>query len=477
MIPDSLTIGGEERVDLLQASTLEITDELNARNICRLTLIDTRGWYRPAIGQTLVVRHMGETIFAGTIDRLKESRAAGTNALTLELDAVDYNQIADRHLVAEVYDDQTMKQIVQDIVTEHLAADGVSLAPDFPDGPTIEHLPFNYLDAGRCFNELSEITGYFWNIGYDKVLRFIDRTTMQAPHELITDNGVALADSVSVERSRDRYRNDQVVRGGQAVTESVVVEELHGDGKQTTFTVALPIAEQPVIKVNGVAKTVGIREVDATFDWYWQEGDEQLSQDTGGTRLTASDTLRVEYIGYTPLVTAAQDRDAIAERISVEGGSGIYQAIEDNEEITRLNLGNDKAIGLLKRFGAIEAKLTFATRKTGFAAGQLLRVYVPEHGLDGEYLISSVRFRERDLTEFHYEITAVEGDAVEGWVAFFSKLMQAGRKHVIRPNEVVNLLRAFREPLTVSEAASTVTGTADPAKVGDKLWSGLVGAG
>ncbi len=414
-------------------------------------------------------------VFHGTIDSFTERNArnvANNPVLEYTLRAVDFNQLADRHLVAEVYDNQTMKQIVQDVITDHLADEAVTLDPACPDGPVIDHIPFNYHAASKVFDELSDLTGYFWNIDYDKVLRFIDRTTMTAPVVLDQNAGTDLAYSLAIDRTREQYRNQQYIRGGLTITETALVEEEKGDGVKTVFKTSLPVAKVPTIKVNGVAQTVGIRQVETGKQWYWQEESTEISQDPSGTKLTASDTWRIEYFGYFPFITAGRDQLGVNERIAVEGGSGLYEHIEDHEDITKAELGRDKSEGLLKRFGRIEIKFTFTSRVSGWRAGQLLTVSRAEHGLTGTFLLSAVTFQHFIRNEYRYVITAVAGDAVESWVAFFKRLAQAGRRIVRRPNEVVNLLRLFPESIGVSEtfsSASTGTICGKVSKPGDPI--------
>jgi hypothetical protein len=63
-----------------------------------------------------------------------------------------------------------------------------------------------------------------------------------------------------------------------------------------------------------------------------------------------------------------------------------------------------------------------------------------------------ISLRHIGLNEYHIDVDAVAGDAVESWVAFFTALMDAGRRIVRRPNEVINLVRFYPEPLTIAES-------------------------
>lgn len=455
----SLLINDVERVGLLRAGTLSIQAALNGRNTCRCALRDPSVTVHPAVGQTIEVRDGATTVFKGTLDRIRERMAAAATMLLVELEAVDFNQLADRHIVAELYENLTMKQIVEDIRVEHLAADGVTLDPAFPDGPVFERIPFDHVPVSQAFTELSEMTGFAWDIGYDKVLRFIDRSTMTAPQSLEASAPVWLDESLEVEHTRERYRNEQIIRGGVTVTDTAITKTFHGDGATQQFTLDLDVDAVVSITVNGVSKTFGVRGVDTGKDWYYQRGDKVISQDASGTKLTASDTLVVSYFGQFPLRVALLDTVRVSERQAVEGGSGLYTAIEDFEDIDRLTLARDRAEGLIRRFGSIDTRVTFVTRSGGWQPGQLIAtVNVPQHGLSSSLLVSEVELADQDGVELRTRITAVSGLAVESWVEFFTRLAQGGRRKAIRENEVLHLVRAFGELMNASETFAAATG-------------------
>lgn len=456
-VPDSLLVNAVERKGLLRPSSLRITDELNGRNECQFDLVQKTASVVLQIGEVVEVKLSATTIFKGTIESLDEVRSAGTVNHRYAVKCVDFNQLADRHLVAEIYESLTMKQIVDDIRTDHLAVEGVTLDPSFPDGPTLERIPFDHVSVAEAFDELSEISGFFWNIGYDKVLRFIDRTTMVAPKNIDSTVGGYLADTLTVNRTRSRYRNSQFLRGGLTVTETSLTETFAGDGETKSFPLSLQVDSIVSIKVNAVAKTVGIRGVDTGKDWYYQVEDNIISQDNGGTALAGgspADVLEVIYFGQFPLRVAATDTDKVAERAAIEGGSGLYEMIEDFEDIDRLSLGRERALGLIARFGDIEQIVELRDRTSGWQAGQLLTVSIPEHNISGNFMVASVEFEERELQEFWYSLRLVQGAAVEGWVEFFKKLARDGRRKAIRPNEILHLIRAFSERALADETFS-----------------------
>ncbi|WP_447978072.1 hypothetical protein [Candidatus Nitrospira bockiana] len=396
-------------------------------------------------------------LFAGTLDRVTKERPAGGAIVYYRCEAVDWHQLADRRLLAKEYVEQSADAIVKDVVQQLLAAEGVKAAAFVESAPTIPKYLAPYLTASEIFQELAELVGYSWYIDGEKRVHFFPRETNRAAFDLASDNGSFLAGSLSEETTREQYRNVQWVRGGEDISDTLT-EEFAGDGKTRTFGVSLPIAEVPTIKVNGVVKTVGIRSVDTAKDWYWQEGSEDVSQDTSGPVLTAGDTLRVEFKGLFPVIVTGQNDDEVAARAGVEGGTGLYESIEDDQKLDG-QAALDKVQALLRKYGVIPSTVTYETDSSGLAAGQIQTITLPEYNVSGDWLITEVSATDLSGQRIRYSVTAVDGEDLGGWVEFFKKLADRGKIETPRENEVVRLLRTFPETVTCIDAWTVTQNT------------------
>lgn len=462
-----LFINGENQTAKLRVNTLDYTDDLNARNTLSCELWDDAGTYHPAVGQELILYAAdGVTrLFAGTIEEPEERSLRGiSTGYAIRISAVDYNQLADRHLVAEVYDNQSFTTIVTDLVTQYLAADGVAISA-IDGGPTFVRKIFNYRSVAECLNELSEDTGYAWWIDYDKAFHFRTRESVSAPTAVSLTNSTIL--SVTVKTSRNAYRNRQYIRAGRGLTD-VLTESFTGDGARQTFSVGFPIGTVPTVRVNGVVQTVGIRGVDdsLTFQWYWNKDANEVSQRSSGVPLTTSDTLQIAYRGLYPLLVQAQNDADVAERISIEGGSGLYETIDDYADIDSADLAFATAAAKLQRNGFIRQTIAFETDVTGFASGQLVSITLTPHNVSGLYLIQSVSANDVEGQFLRYRVTAIDGDAVGGWIAFYQQIMAKRRDTVQTDNELLNLLRAMPDVVTASDAFVIDTPVAPESRIG-----------
>lgn len=460
------TCSGINRLSLVQPMTLAITDELNGRNTLEVGLIDPTGsTYRPVVGEPVSALWDGVLIFAGTIDDIREEQVNNLSTIWYTVRCVDWNQRADMNLVAAEYINQTQRAIIEDIVLNALADDSITVDPAMEIGPTLEHVVFNYRTAAEAFNDLGDLTGFTWNIDYNKVLHFFSRAYYLAPFDLNSD---LLYRSLTVQSTREQYRNTQWIRAGKDIS-SILTESFHGDSKQTTFNVALPLALVPTVTKNSVVQTVGIRNVDTSgFQWYWNADDTGISQDSSGTPISATDTLTVIYQGFFPILVQSYTQSAIDDRVAIEGGSGVYEAIEDHEEINRSVLAMDYAIGLLRRYGHIPKQLDIETDQTGLRAGQLMQITLPRFNLNGQYLLQRIDLKDFTGSKLRYSITALDGEPFGTWQEFFKKL-SSSKPFLLRENEVLMLLRTFFETINAAETFATATTAHACGRVGDPI--------
>ena len=463
----TLTIGGVDKTSLLRVNSLQISDELNTRNTCQFSLIDTTGAYRPTVGQEAIILDGAVRRFAGTLDESSEAVPLGTSALVVQCQCADYNQIADRHLVARVYENQTLGAIVTDIVTQDLAGEGVTTT-NVQTGPTITKATFNYRTVAQAFNDLAELTGYAWYVDYNKDLHFCARETNLAPFSL-TDVSANFRYMV-VRKTREQYRNRQYIRAGQDITDPRT-DSFKGDGKTKAFVLNFPCAKVPTVKVNTVAKTVGIRGLETGKDWYWSKGEKEVTQDDAGTALASTDILDVTYQGLFPIILSSQSDGEISSRAATEGGTGIYEAIEDDQSIDSQPLATQKADGLLRRFGRIPQIVEFETDTGGLAAGQLITINVTKHGLNAQFLIDSAQAQDVQGKFLRYRVRVLDGERIGGWIEFFQKLAQAGRKFVIRENEVLVLLRRFSDSVALADMLTVTSAALGLAEAGTAVVS------
>jgi hypothetical protein len=396
------------------------------------------------------------TVFSGYVAVPAVTRPnPGDTPIRWQIDAVDYHYLADRRLVADAWQNEFMGDIVEDIITTVLADEGIT-AGDIATGPQLADVVMAYVTAARALDRLTTATGYTWLIDHDKKLHV----------QLPSGTATGTIDAGDVKRTPDLkrvspdYRNRQFVRGAQGFTDTQV-EEFYGDGKQTTFTVGYSIGLVPTVKVNTVAKTVGIRGIDSGTDWYWNKGDPKVTQDTGGTKLGATDVLEVTYVGLFPMVVISADPGEMSRRAAVEGsGTGQVEAVVKVTEVYGSQAALQVATGLLGTYSQEGRSLSIVTADPTYEAGQYVTVNLPELGADGEpYLVTAVQSRDLSRSEWDYTVTAIQGADAGSWQARLARGLETPDLELsIRENisetETLLVLHQIAESWTWGEAVT-----------------------
>ena len=433
-----VNINGVDKTSNILINSINIQDAVNERSTASLSIIDKTGLYRPVIGETIEIYKDSNLIFAGTIDDLPEEIIEGTYLLKYtNVPLVDFHQIADRKIVAESYENQTAGYIVNHLLINYLAAENITVG-DIQAGLTISKAVFNYKTVSSCLDELSEITGYQWKINYDKTLDFFDRSTFIGT-EITESSSIS---NLRVRKSRQQYRNRQYLRAGQDIS-TVQIRSFKGDGETQVFNVDLPIAKVPTIKVDGVAKTVGIRGLETGKDWYWNKNDKSISQDEAGTKLTTSNTLTITFQGYYPIIIVAEEPEEVESRKSIEGGTGYYESITEKTSIDTKDAALEYTNGLLRRFANIETTVEFKTFEK-YEAGQIINVNLPKHEINEDMLVSNVNIDDIGK-RIEYKVKLVSGESFGGWIEFFKKIAEKNTTFSIRENEILVKLITLRD--------------------------------
>lgn len=436
-----------ENTVTVRKKSLNINDKLNERTTCSFVVIDPD--FEITKGMEVLIQDDSTTIFKGKVFKPKST---GYSVKEVTVSCVDYSMLVDKRIIAEAYENELAGDIVKDFITKYFADEGITEGT-IQDGPTIEKAVFNYKAGNVALNYLSDLTGFFWEVDQDKKLNFFDKSTYEAPFSL-TDTSLNYND-LTIEEDASDYRNRQYLRAGNDIS-TEQTRTFKGDGETQVFTVDLPIALAPTVTVDGVAKTVGIRGLETGFDWYWQKNDKSISQDSGGTKLTSSNTLSVVYQGYYPIIIVADSTSEIASRKTIEGGSGIYESVDEETNLDTKNSALDYTNGLLNKYGFIPKVVSFNTHVSGLKSGQLLSIQNTKHNIDGDFLIKSVTTRDNGGATI-YSVQCLDGSKLGGWEKFFQALINSGKKMVIRENEILVKLIIVEDVFALPVMSDTMT--------------------
>jgi hypothetical protein len=488
-----LTINGIDLTDMLMNDSLKISDEAASRNEMELTLRDDAFVTNIEPGQRVDLTVRTGYLFSGTIEQVNESipnDIAPTKFVDIE--CVDWNQLADRHVVAQRYKDMSLRAIVQAIVNQDSGDENERLKDEYVTatdetvqlGPTFSNVAFQYETCAAAFDKLADLSGYTWKINYRRELEFFDRFTNEAPYQIDSTNWTNYR-NLTLEKNRENYRNAQIFRAGSGQTQERE-QTFTGDGNETTFTLSLPVAEKPEVwlKISPASSytqcdpaTVAVQPDDdedlPACQWFYTIGGDKVTQNNFKEvdavekfwpALRAVDSIQVVYHGQYPLLVEVRNDSEIVNRQNVEGGTGVYYQVDQDEQVDDADLAFERVDKMLSRYSKYANRASFSTDYMGFRSGQWLTVKLPEFGISGKFFIQSVNLEYVADTLFRYTVSAVDSEDLVGWVDFYRKLASNGRPFVYNENEVIHPGRTRYVQLEIGDSVST---TEWPDSIGD----------
>lgn len=381
-----------------------ITESVNGRSSLECDVFSKHSTYRPAIGAEVIVTENGVPIFGGYVNTPNE--AGFSTGITTHISAVDYNVLADRRFVQDggFPAGWTLKQALTSLVG-YLTPYGVTLHASQVNGPTLPLLVYDVRSLTSIFDELSVITGYVWNIGYDKKLRMTDVGELTAPFTITTASHVVDGD-VTVEKEREGYANRVIVKAGTGTSE--VTDTFTGNGSTTTFALTYRLfSNRGYVTNGGVNETLGIGAT-----WTYDASTNTITRTPAPANLNA---ISITYIASFPYVATADAGAAPADLVE-----RVYTA----PEVFSATVAQTLAAGYLARALDVSKTVQYDTRRLGLHAGQTQTITITERELSGTFLITDVVTNNPTGGRVTRTVTATGGSEYHG--SFRDTLRQLG---------------------------------------------------
>ena len=430
LTPYSIIIGGSAVT--VVAGTLKIQNTIGRRSQMQCTVHDqspTRHYQQ--FQQVQAYDQSANLVFSGYISLPTEVKPGFQPALDTQTVCIDQHYLADKRIIAKLYRDQTCGFIVNDMLTNILSQEGVTVG-QIGTGPIVPIANLGYVTVAAALDALvtaasSSGQPWYWMIDQNRLLWFVPYAAITGPAVDGTqiDDGRASGFLPVVTRANPKYRNTQYIVGGTTQTGSND-ETRQGDGQTRSFTFSYAMNAIPTIHtLNGSNVSLGIKG-QTGFQYYWAQGDPVITQDSGQTILVSTDRLRMVYVGQTPTVFSANNAALVAAQKSLDGTSGINETSLNDNTINTQADGLAKCNQQLTQYGVQNAlRFEFATRTTGFVQGQLISVtYAPLGFSSTNMLVEQVDISDQaDGYNIWYTVHAVVGPYDTNWVNFFANLL------------------------------------------------------
>lgn len=366
------------------------------------------------------------------------------NRIMYSVKAEDFTCLTERVLAIRSYENQTISNIINSLITTYLSQYGITEGTNNIT-TVINLITFNYEYCSDVLNQLKGFGNFQWYVDKDKVLHF---TTLSE-----TVSGTTLTDELSLKKNlnADNYRNVQYAKGIKKRTDYQVEETMtpKPDGKTREFLSKYPIAKQPIIETNTngagwVTRTVGVRGLHNDKEFYWSYNDTQVSQDDSGTVLTdrtapdTDDEIRISYYGLAPLLVALTNTSEVTAH-------GNYENYIYNRHLEHSIDAKNYAASLLQKYSNDSDRLSFTIQQKTYEIGVRVPIVDTLLNVSGDFLAESCVWTPRGVNAINYNYTVLDSTSLGGWEEFFKNLF-APEIIELDNQEVVIRIHEWDEP-------------------------------
>ena len=319
------------------------------------------------------------------------NREMGGEGSRITIEGQDYGQRLQQMIAAEVYLDESIGDIIRDLVLKYAPEIDTDAVQD--PGETLESFRVAYDTLFDAIQKLSDRADYQFYVDNDKVLHFEPRGFEESGKRFTQGE---LIKEFSSSPNKKKLVNEAIIFGGKRSVREL--DKKSGTGSKKIFETTFK-PHDPEIIVNdetlqgGARGTTNIEEVDYVYDLDTREI-EFSSAPASGT-----DNIQIRYSRKIPIQARVRDEDSVEEY-------GLYQKQETDQNITKKNEAESIAQSLVDEFRdpPIEADAKIVGVHELFA-GQSVTFDVPEVGAnDVTYPIIEISYRwgesgyEIDLT-------------------------------------------------------------------------------
>lgn len=305
-----------------------------------------------------------------------------------------------------------------------------------------------YKKASSITEELAKQSGLFWYIDYERDIHLFTATTTAAPWG-ITDTSENYWD-MTVEVDISKLKNRQIVRGGEAPSETLYTQTNIADGSQTSF--ALDYKPQTLtMTVAGTPQTIGVEGFvdETTVSWVWNFSEKIIRKTAAGSTPTNGQAVVFTYYPYQPIRVSVTSPTSIATMAALTGGDGIYDGeLINDPSLSSFADARARARAELTAWANAIVTIKFHTEYDGLRAGQSISIVDASRSISDSYLIQSVQWQQKHDDRWVYSVQA--SSTLFGLIEFIQMLLKRSNRVDISPSEIVDTILNVDQTVTIT---------------------------
>lgn len=305
----------------------------------------------------------GVVRFRGRVKSQSDSQDQTVKRSSLR--CVDDTDKLQRKLVAQVYQNLTVKQVITSMRASYAPWLDVTLVQDI--GGPIELVRFEYDTLADAIGKLAELTGAYWYLDVDNKLHFFADSDGVASIKYDATKNIR-ANTFTLDTTADDLANRVWIVGAKSASATYTEQYWTGDGNNSVFTLAYE-PNYPEVYEGGIAKTIevdkgGVSDKDYTYD----KKNKVLKRTAGA--LPVNVQLRFRYRPTVQVIDYFEDPGSVATY-------GLYEKAIRDKKIADKAAARKRGRAALKRTKALRRIASWETRDWQVAPGQLIDVSAP----------------------------------------------------------------------------------------------------
>jgi len=297
----------------------------------------------------------------------------------LEFEGATYTSRTQKIIVTESYTDTAISTIVTDLFTKYVPWATVINTQACAKTVTIR---FNDDYLWDAMDQLCQVAGYDWYIDENLDVNFFDKTARINSTVLSQANSNFKKGSAKFTPDASKLVNKLWVKGGKAISDSYTQSITVGaDPIPLFYTPRVPDGTSVIVTIGGVAKTVGIQNIDKenTKDFLLNANEKILVPD-----LCNSGSGTIEYCYEYPIKLLLEDQLSQATY-------GLFEdvlKVETNDK----DLAYDQGLDYLAKYANPVITGSIEPMSGSYKPGELIRVEIPSLNVDDYLRIIEVNY-------------------------------------------------------------------------------------
>lgn len=455
----AVTINGTDRTSLIDFKSFTISNNLNNRaDTCDFIITKHSGQtYEPTVGQEVIVADGVDRLFGGIIIAIENDLETDV-IITQQIKCKDYSHLLDSRLAVNKYENETIENIIIDLVTQYAPAFNTA---NVSCTTVVKRVTFDRRNLTTILNSLSKMVDYSWYVDYYKNIYFFPKNDEVAPFSITDTGNNHIFSTLNISKNYSQLRNRITIRGDDEIG-NIVTENFTASSDATErlfYRTANKFARIPEVVVDDgvtpVTMSVGVEYLsdESLYDCMWSFAEKYIRFTASSGQPDAGDIVSITGEPLFPVIVQRSDSSSISTY-------GTYEFFEENRGLKSRDDALEYCIALIDAYKSPIVDATFQTYENGLRAGQTITINSTLFGVNEDLFIQKVTLRMRTQDSYLYNVQC-STNRENGIVAILRELLEKRDLEQVS-DETLLSFEALTDTIAITDSIDSVTTQTPP---------------